>query len=380
MKTKILILAFLIIGIAGLFAQDDYNMDRTERCKQTYKELFGGEALTGKGNDPELMDILQKFIFGEVFYVGDLTTQKRELLTVVSLASMQTLPQLKAHVGASLNVGVTPLEVREAIYMCAPFIGFPKTLNAIGVANEVFTERGIALPLEESTTVTEADRIEKGKAIQESLYGAEMHNSFAGLPDNYQDTVSNLLTGLCFGDFYTRKGLSLADRELVVLTILMSEGLIPQIKPHIAGSMKLGTSKETLCDVMIHLAPYIGFARSLNAIRILRDIDQPDQDKNMVRLSKIVVEKGKLEEYNALLKEEIEASMFAERGVLTLYAVAEKERPNHITILEIYADEDAYQSHIKTPHFLKYKQGTLDMIRNLELVDVSSLIPGMKIK
>ena len=53
MKTKILILAFLIIGIAGLFAQDDYNMDRTERCKQTYKELFGGEALTGKGNDPE---------------------------------------------------------------------------------------------------------------------------------------------------------------------------------------------------------------------------------------------------------------------------------------------------------------------------------------
>ncbi|MCD8080632.1 MAG: antibiotic biosynthesis monooxygenase [Bacteroides sp.] len=81
-----------------------------------------------------------------------------------------------------------------------------------------------------------------------------------------------------------------------------------------------------------------------------------------------------------MLKEEIEASMQVEPGVLVLYAVADKENPHHITILEMYAGEAAYQSHIQTPHFITYKQGTLDMVQELELVDVDPLIPGLKIK
>lgn len=101
---------------------------------------------------------------------------------------------------------------------------------------------------------------------------------------------------------------------------------------------------------------------------------------NKVRLSRIVVDPVRLNEYNAFLKEEIEESMRLEPGVLTLYATSEKEHPNKITILEIYADEAAYQSHIKTNHFLKYKQGTLDMVLDLELIDMDPLIPGMKIK
>lgn len=90
----------------------------------------------------------------------------REMLTVTSLAVQQTLPQLKAHINAALNVGVTPLEVRESLYQCAPFIGFPKTLNAIGVMNEVFKERGIKTPLEMAGTTDEKSRYEKGAAIQ----------------------------------------------------------------------------------------------------------------------------------------------------------------------------------------------------------------------
>ena len=66
--------------------------------------------------------------------------------------------------------------------------------------------------------------------------------------------------------------------------------------------------------------------------------------------------------------------------VLVLYAVAEKERPHHVTILEIYVDEAAYKSHIATPHFQKYKKETLDMVQSLELVDTTPLIPGLKIK
>ena len=67
-------------------------------------------------------------------------------------------------------------------------------------------------------------------------------------------------------------------------------------------------------------------------------------------------------------------------GVLALYAVAAKEAPGQVTILEIYADRAAYESHITTPHFRKYKEGTLDMVLSLELVDVVPLMPGLELR
>ena len=104
------------------------------------------------------------------------------------------------------------------------------------------------------------------------------------------------------------------------------------------------------------------------------------KNNQMVRLAKLVIDSTQLENYNVLLKEEIEASVRLEPGVLTLYAVAEKHNPTHITILEIYADTVAYKSHLLTPHFIKYKNGTKDMVRSLELVETVPLVPNMKIK
>lgn len=100
----------------------------------------------------------------------------------------------------------------------------------------------------------------------------------------------------------------------------------------------------------------------------------------MVRLAKLVIDSSQLESYKAALKEEIETSIRLEPGVLTLYAVYEKENPTRITILEIYADENAYKSHLQTPHFIKYKSGTKNMIKSLELVDSVPIVPGVKIK
>ncbi|MBD2700355.1 antibiotic biosynthesis monooxygenase [Spirosoma sp. BT702] len=104
------------------------------------------------------------------------------------------------------------------------------------------------------------------------------------------------------------------------------------------------------------------------------------QKKQMVRLAKLQIDPKQLESYKTALKEEIETSVRVEPGVLTLYAVSEKEKPTHITILEIYADTAAYKAHIQTPHFLKYKTTTKDMVQALELVDTVPLVPGMKIK
>jgi len=100
----------------------------------------------------------------------------------------------------------------------------------------------------------------------------------------------------------------------------------------------------------------------------------------MVRLAKLVIDSIQLEKYKTSLKEEIEASVQLEPGVLTLYAVAEKNNPTHITILEIYADTVSYKAHLQTPHFIKYRNGTKDMVKSLELVETIPLVPGMKIK
>jgi quinol monooxygenase YgiN len=100
----------------------------------------------------------------------------------------------------------------------------------------------------------------------------------------------------------------------------------------------------------------------------------------MVRLAKLTIDPLHLEAYKAALKEEVEASIAREPGVLTLFAVSEKDRPTHFTILEIYASRAAYEAHIQTPHFLKYKKGTEKMVHSLELVETVPLVPSMKIK
>ena len=95
------------------------------------------------------------------------------------------------------------------------------------------------------------------------------------------------------------------------------------------------------------------------------------QEKNqMVRMAKLVIDLTQLENYKTFLKEEIETSLRVEPGVLTLYAVYDKNNPAHVTVFEIYADEEAYKSHIQTPHFKKYKDGTKDMVKSLELSEV----------
>ena len=104
------------------------------------------------------------------------------------------------------------------------------------------------------------------------------------------------------------------------------------------------------------------------------------QHQQVVRLAKLVIDSAQLDNYNKLLKEGIETAVKKEPGVLTLYAVSEVKKPTHITILEIYASEEAYRKHIQTAHFLKYKTATKEIVKSLELIDTTPLIPTMKIK
>ena len=271
MRKAIVITAAALVCSLSATAQTEENMNRIEVCKQNYRTLFGGEALTGQGTDPEMMDILQKFIFGDVFKTGDLTLKQREMITCITLATMQTLPQLKAHAGAALNVGVTPEELREVMYLTAPFIGFPRMLNAVATVNEVFTERGISLPLEKQGKVTEETRHETGKAIQDKLYPGGIASVMEGVPGNMGKDVEQFLTDYFFGDIYSRGALDLQTRELLgycVLTTLEAES---QLHSHYHGNINAGNSPETLTAAVIQCLPYIGFPAAIKALRIIKE-------------------------------------------------------------------------------------------------------------
>lgn len=271
-----LVLAGLTLNYGMVFANPQptvkISTSRVEICKKNYSTLFGGEALTPTGDDPEMMAILQKYIFGEVFTVGELDIKTRELITVTSLAVQQTLPQLKAHANGALNAGATPIELREAIYQLAPFIGFPKTLNALGVLNEVFKERGIATPLKSTATVKEDERYQRGFEIQNPLYGDEIKQSMEGLPDDMGADVARFLTEVCFGDFYTREGLDVKTRELLFISALVTTGNTTTLKSHIKGSIKAGNSAETVTAAIIQCMPYVGFPNTLAALRTLKEV------------------------------------------------------------------------------------------------------------
>jgi 4-carboxymuconolactone decarboxylase len=246
-------------------------MDRIERSKQKYAELFGNKQPSAYTTDHEFQAILGRFIFGDVFYQGRLTDQQRELITLVVLTTNQTLPQLRAHVGAALNVGLTPVEIKEAIYQCAPYIGFPKTLNAVSQVNEVFTEKKIPLPLESQLQVNENDRFEKGRELQVAIFGDQIRQRQQNAPEN-QKHIQEYLSAFCFGDIYSRSGLDIKTRELLTLCIISAlGGCESQLKSHVQGNLNIGNDKELMIAALTQCIPYMGFPRTLNALNCVND-------------------------------------------------------------------------------------------------------------
>ena len=125
--------------------------------------------------------------------------------------------------------------------------------------------------------------------------------------------------------------------------------------------------KVTALGVMIAALAIIGIQAKAQT--------KSNADGMMVRIAEISIEQEHLEEYLSILKEESEASVRLEPGVLCIYPMYEKERPAEIRLLEIYASREAYESHLQTPHFKHYKTTTLPMVKSLRLVDMQAIDP-----
>ncbi|MFC5382000.1 carboxymuconolactone decarboxylase family protein [Aquipuribacter nitratireducens] len=246
---------------------------RQEWAEETYACLFGPRDRDAPETHPELMAILRGVVFGDVFRTGELDDATRELVTVTVLSVLGTGRQLGAHTHAALNVGVPPVSLREAVYQLAPFVGFPRTLTALVTVDDVLTARGVELPLPDQGTVGEDERYERGLEIQAPLYGTEIRDNLADLPAPFDEALPRFLTEWCFGDFYTREGLTLAQRELLVLCALTALGDTgPQLTPHARACLEVGNSRETVLAAIVHCLPYVGFPRTLAAVRAVKGL------------------------------------------------------------------------------------------------------------
>lgn len=105
----------------------------------------------------------------------------------------------------------------------------------------------------------------------------------------------------------------------------------------------------------------------------MNNISYAQQQQTMVRISEIEIHPQHLEEYKTILKHEAEASVRAEKGVIAIFPMFQKDHPTQVRIVEMYSDQQAYQLHLKTDHFIKYKTATLHMVRSLKLVDMEAL-------
>lgn len=130
------------------------------------------------------------------------------------------------------------------------------------------------------------------------------------------------------------------------------------------------TKKLGLLLVLLHMS-LIGLGQSEDALKA-----DTYQGKMMVRIAELEIETDYLDEYLEILKEESEASLRLEPGVICIYPMFQKENPTQIRLLEIYANQEAYESHLKTPHFQKYKTTTAEMVKDLKLIiDMEAIDP-----
>ena len=246
-------------------------MSREKIYHETVKKLFGDTDFSLSNTDPDFSEILNKFIFGEVYNHGKLTDKQRILIILAVLTANQTFTDFKKYVKAGLKTGLSPEEIKEALYQCAPYTGFPKALKAVKKANKVFRKKGVELPVKSQKKTDENNRFEEGMKVQEQIFGGKIREMHQNAPEN-QKHIQNYLSAMCFGDFYTRSGLDLKMRELLTLCILSSlGGCENQLRSHVNGNLSIGNDKELLIEALTQCMPYIGFPRTLNALACINE-------------------------------------------------------------------------------------------------------------
>ncbi|MBS5113142.1 MAG: carboxymuconolactone decarboxylase family protein [Coprobacillus cateniformis] len=238
------------------------------KANELFEQLHDKDILK---DDLELQAIMKNYIYGDVYQHGTLDIKLRELILIVVNTTNHTLSALKEHIIAAIKVGVSPIEVKEVIYQCTPYIGLGKVQEALDVVNPVFKKYNIST--KPQSTVCEETRFEKGFEVQSSAFGKDHIQAGHDQAPQELKHIQNYLSEYCFGDFYTREGLDLKTRELMTMVMLATlGGCENQLRGHVGANITVGNSRELLIETITQCQPYIGFPRTLNAIAIINEV------------------------------------------------------------------------------------------------------------
>lgn len=221
--------------------------------------------------DPEFAERIHRFAFEEVINSDDLDAKTRFLAVLAALIGCQGTEEYRIMLPAALRAGVTPVEVKEAVYQSVAYLGIGRAFPFLRATNEIFAAQGIALPLAGQATTTAEDCREKGEQAQIDIFGESMRGfAEAGNPETRH--INRWLVENCFGDYYTRTGLDYKQREMITFCFLAAQGgCEPQLISHAKANIRIGNDKAFLVKVVSQCLPYIGYPRSLNAIRCVEE-------------------------------------------------------------------------------------------------------------
>ena len=246
-------------------------MDISEFAKQYQAKMFGGENCPLAETDPEFVERFSNFAFDEVVNSGELDGKTRFLAILATLLGCQGIDGFRVMLPAALNFGVTPVEAKEVVYQAVAYLGIGRVLPFLNAANEILRARGVRLPLEGQARTTAENRLQAGEQAQIDIFGEGMRG-FAETGRDTNGQVNKWLVDNCFGDYYTRGGLDYKQREMITFCFLAAQGgCEPQLTSHAAANMRVGNGREFLIQIVSQCLPYIGYPRSLNALRCVND-------------------------------------------------------------------------------------------------------------
>jgi 4-carboxymuconolactone decarboxylase len=240
-----------------------------EDAQRNHDALFPQHASTLKRSDPELIEVFDNWAFGEVLKDGVLDTRTRLMMQLAAIIACQALSEYRVMLGAALHVGVTPVEVKEIVYQAVPYLGMARVFDFLHATNDVLQSTGVELPLPGQSTTTPDTRFDRGLEIQKQILGERGEQLYAQSPDD-EIHIQEYLSANCFGDYYTRTGLDLKTRELLTFSMLAAlGGCEPQLAGHVVANLAVGNDRQMLLGTITQLLPFIGYPRTLNAIRVI---------------------------------------------------------------------------------------------------------------
>ena len=243
-------------------------MSITEFATSYHERMFPGYQSDFLRIDPEFIERFDNFAFDEVINQPGqgLDDKTRWMAILATLIGCQGVDEYEKLLGPALNFGVTPVEIKEIVYQAVAYLGIGRVFPFLKASNAILKERGVRLPLEGQAASTTENRRELGTQAQVDIFGEGMRDFWRSGPEESRH-IKLWLADNCFGDYYTRTGLSYAQREMITFCFLAAQGgCEPQLTAHAAGNMKVGNDKAFLIRVISQCLPYIGYPRSLNAL------------------------------------------------------------------------------------------------------------------